>query len=187
VIVSDCMDQDTLRSLVHYDPESGIFTWLPRKPLNKHHNKIWNNRFAGKQITRMDGYGYIQCSVTVNGKKYRHKIHRLAWLYVYGVMPVLEIDHINQVRTDNRITNLRLATKQENQYNVTNPRKHNVSGIKGSKWCPRDGNYMARITVDGKEVYLGKFATAEEAHRAYVDAHIRYAKEFSPYSSGAVA
>ena len=175
------LDQATLRSLVHYDPESGIFTWLSRKGDGLHVRK-WNGKLAGKVAgSKSDGYILI----TVLSRKY--KAHRLAWLYVYGTNPESEVDHINRVRMDNRISNLRLATKDENQFNVVLPRKHNVSGVKGAKWCPRDGNFMARIVVGGKEIYLGKFSTAEAAGEAYIAAHIKYANEYSPYSVNGAA
>lgn len=180
------LDQDTLRALVHYEPTTGVFTWLPRKPISKS-VKMWNGKFANKPITILDSYGYIQINITINGVAKHYKGHRLAWLYVYGEHPKSEIDHVNQIRTDNRISNLRLASKAENQYNVTQPRKHNMSGEKGVKWCPRDNNYMARIVAGGKEIYLGKFKDIESAKAAYSAAHIRYAKQFSPYLNEAAA
>lgn len=98
-------------------------------------------------------------------------VHRLAWLYVHGEWPTEQIDHINQNPVDNRIANLRPADKSQNVQNID--AAYGSSGYRGVSFDSRcgDGNsWRARIMVDGKSHSLGYYATAEEAHDAYLAA-----------------
>lgn len=141
------MDDSRLKKLLHYDHDTGIFTWT----------RYSNHRQAGYN---QRGYIYIQ----IDGKPY--PAHRLAWLYMYGVWPTGMVDHINQNRRDNRITNLREASNQLNQYNVS--KYTNNTGVKGV--CKYRNRYKSRITVHGKTHHLGVFDTIEEAEQAYLAA-----------------
>ena len=120
--------------------------------------------------TRKDGYAKIR----VNGKP--HYAHRLVYLYHHGTMPEV-IDHIDGNPANNRIENLRPADMRQNQGN----RRKSQRGLlpKGVDWKPSIGKWQARITVDGRQVYLGVFDTAEIAHAAYVEAARRYFGEFA--------
>ena len=91
------MTQDELKTTYHYDLETGIFTRLKDKKIAKQKNP----------------YGYI----VFNHKGKVYLTHRMAWLYIYGCMPTHQIDHINRVKDDNRILNLRDVTHKENQQN----------------------------------------------------------------------
>ena len=95
------LTQDELKALVSYDPETGVFV-RHVYPVNTKHR-------MGMQIGGADSYGYLRAKI--NRRIY--KLHHLAWLYVYGEWPSSEIDHINRIKTDNRISNLRLATRSE--------------------------------------------------------------------------
>jgi hypothetical protein len=108
----------------------------------------------------------------------RYPAHRLAWLYSYGVWPREEIDHINGEKSDNRLTNLRLATHSENRANA-GPQKNNSSGYKGVGFNKKTGKWRATIRKDRRPISLGYFATAEEAHSAYKGAAVRL---FGPYA-----
>jgi hypothetical protein len=95
------LTQEDLKKFLHYDPETGVFTWIA-KPAKK----IVVGTVAGNPLPN----GYLRISLN---KKEQYS-HRLAWLYSYGHMPPDQIDHINGVRDDNRLTNLRLANQGEN-------------------------------------------------------------------------
>lgn len=95
-----------------------------------------------------------------------HAEHRLAFLYMTGAWPADQVDHINMVRDDNRWANLRQADQSLNQRNRRKSRGE--TGVLGAF---RNGRrFMARIHYDGHQHYLGNFATAEEAGKAYQDA-----------------
>lgn len=104
--------------------------------------------------------------------------HRLAWFLHHGEWPTRTLDHINEIKADNRLANLRLATRNQNGYNKGKP-KTNTSGYKGVHWHKRDKHWRAQIAFDGKHVNLGGFATAEEAYVAYCTAAAKYHGEFA--------
>lgn len=111
----------------------------------------------------------------ISGKEYLE--HRLAWFYMTGVWPA-QVDHKNTVKSDNRFTNLRGATTSQNNRNRVKPRR-NKSGQKGVTERKRSGNWEANITVQGKDIYLGKFPTLEKAADAYNAAALKYHGEFA--------
>ncbi|WP_217992144.1 HNH endonuclease signature motif containing protein [Providencia rettgeri] len=104
--------------------------------------------------------GYVE--IQIDGIRY--KAHRLAWLYCYGVMPDKQVDHINSCKTDNRITNLREATRSQNQQN-TGLTKSNKSGRKGVYF--RDGKWQAQAQINGKKYHLGRHKSIDEASKVY--------------------
>lgn len=146
------LDAETLRTLLSYSPETGLFTWLRRR------NGV-KSMTAG--YSSNDGY----VSIRINRKLY--KAHRLAWLYVHGEWPNGHIDHANGITSDNRATNLRLATHSENLRN-RGMNKNNRSGYKGVHWHRGNKKWRAVIGFEGKRLLLGYFDDPEEAHRAYV-------------------
>lgn len=153
---------DELRRLVNYDPETGKFVWLVN---------YGDRRKIG------DAVGWKQKHyMCVEIKRNRYLLHRLAWLYVYGEFPDVFVDHINCDALDNRIANLRLATKQQNMCN-RGATKSNKSGFKGVWKC--NNKYRARIMWNGEQVNLGYFKTPEEANEAYAAAAIRLHGEFA--------
>lgn len=177
------LDQKTLRSLVDYDPETGIVVWRKRPEINKY-AKAWNTRYAGQQATCLRK-GYLQISITLDsGEKYAYPIHRLAWLYVYGEFPDGDLDHEDRVKTNNRIKNLRPSTVSLNGHNV-GLTKRNKSGVKGVNWHKASNKWIVRIATGGKVSYLGTFSDLEDAKAAYAAASMSYAKEFSIFSKAA--
>jgi hypothetical protein len=101
-------------------------------------------------------------------------VHRLAFFWMYGVWPKDEIDHVNGTKDDNRLINIRPATRSQNERNK-GPTRRNTSSHKGVFWSNRDQRWVAKIAVDGRQISIpGKFRTAVEASRAYQ----RYATQF---------
>lgn len=159
---SEFLSLETVRAIISYDERQGTFAW--KAPRGK---KIW----AGKPIRGSDnGHGYL--SVVIAGRRYY--LHRLAWFYVHGVWPY-EIDHINAIKSDNRIENLRECKHHENQQNIPVTQKRlQKSGFIGANPERRTGRWYARIKVSGKTVHLGTFSTPAQASQAYLNAKAIY-------------
>lgn len=143
--------QERLKSLLTYDPDTGEFCWRA---------DCGARAKAGSAAGSRNSEGYVQ--IQIGGKK--HKAHRLAWLLTYGETPP-EIDHINRVKHDNRLANLRPATHAENGQNQNRP-KNNTSGAIGVGFHKRSGKWRARITRSGKLRDIGYFDTKEAATAA---------------------
>lgn len=146
------MNHAELKSLVHYNPDTGIFT----------HTKARPNVKAGTVAGSVYNGGYIR--IGVGGTVYL--AHRLAWFYVYGEWPNQELDHINRIRTDNRISNLRQANTAENCQNRSR-RSDNTSGHPGVCWFKKREKWVARIAINQKRMHLGYFDDIDEAISAY--------------------
>jgi hypothetical protein len=162
------IDAKTIRELLNYDPQTGIFTWRPRGISS------FDAREAGTVAGGGNGNGYS--SITLRGHGGRYYAHHLAWLHFHGQWPSGVIDHINMNRADNRIANLRVANETQNRAN-TGRRRHNTSGFKGVSNC--DGRWRAKIGVNRKSIHLGTFNTPEAAHEAYMAAARRHFGEFA--------
>lgn len=141
--------QQELKRLLWYHAESGVFRWRFARAA---HIKPWD--MAGSK----DNHGYIKIMI----RQRLFKAHRLAWLYAYGEMPSEQIDHINGVRTDNRIENLRLVSNKHNQENV-GPRSNNSTGFRGVSFNQKSRRYEAYITNNRKKISLGMFESPEIA------------------------
>lgn len=151
-----------LKELLDYDPLTGIFVCrISRRGGNSGHGLCIGD-IAGS--LHQKGYWHIG----IDGEEY--KAHRLAWFYVYGIWPELQIDHRDHNRTNNRIENLRDVTQFENQQNRIHACKNNSSGFLGVHFEKSTGKYVAQIRINGKGKYIGRFLTADEAHSAYLKA-----------------
>ena len=146
--------QERLRELFDYDQKQG---YLIRKARTSPNTRI------GEVAGRINNKGYRQTMVD----NHRYMEHRLVWLYVYGAWPLVDVDHINGNRSDNRIENLRLATRAENQQNV-GMRSHNTSGYIGVTWYKKLNKWRAQIKAHGKKLHIGLFDCPAEAHKAYL-------------------
>ena len=151
---------DELRQLLSYDAATGNLYRLPKPPINRF-NKQYNTTCAGKIAGDVQFDGYLATSVS--GR--RIKNHRIAWALHYEEWPDRQIDHVNHIRTDNRIENLRLADDALNRKNQSPP-KDNTSGMVGVSWRKDRSCYAAYINSGGKRTILGHFATLEEAKAA---------------------
>lgn len=152
---------ERLRELLDYNPATGVFKWKPTA------QKRTKGLVAG---SKHRGWYWI---IAIDKRQYL--AHRLAWLYVHGRWPLDQIDHVNGIRFDNRIANLREATTIQNRQN----RKPKVAGLKGVwKYYNR---WRARIYANGKCIWLGTFSTQEAASAAYREAAIKHHGEFARY------
>ena len=117
--------------------------------------------------------GYEAGGVTLGGY---HRIHiyykayfthRLIWILHNGHLPNdTQIDHINEIKCDNHIENLRAVTPQENAFNQKK--------VKGYTWVERCGKWKAGIKVNNKNIHLGYFTNSEDAHQAYINAKAKH-------------
>lgn len=148
--------QKRLKELLEYDEEKGVFIYKTKR----------GSRQKGSIAGSFQNKGYIQ--ITVDNENYL--AHRLAWLYVYGEWPKHQIDHINRIKTDNRIVNLRDVNNSTNHHNV-GIRKHNTSGVTGVYWSNNKNKWVASIEINNKKYHLGIFNTLEDAKNC------RYEKE----------
>ena len=148
---------DELHKILHYDPETGIFTWKKSK------RQGWTGKRAGF-LHKSTGYIHIKIKTQNFGA------HRLAWLYVYGYLPEYQIDHIDQIRHHNWIKNLREVTNTCNQQNCKLD-VNNKSGITGVYWRKDHQKWQAYITKNYKMIHLGFYDSIYDA------AVIRYKAE----------
>lgn len=167
-----------------YDAETGNLIWKKR-PLEHFFDapachRFWT-RFAGKvagcrlvsgRPPRISG---IRILLPRHGQL---RAHRVVWEMHYGPIPDgMAIDHINGNPLDNRLENLRLATKTQNNMN-RGATKRNTSGYKGVSWNKKDGNWQAKIRIDGRNHHIGSFNDKEAAYLAYCDYAKKHHGEF---------
>jgi len=143
------LTQERLKELHHYDAETGVFT----NRINRHGCK--KGTISGS-INKSHGYR----SIMIDRKPYTAS--RLAWLYVYGYMPEFQIDHINRIRNDNRLINLRHVSPTCNQRNCKKA-KNNKSGITGVYWYEKKKQWYVQISIDSKNILIGHSIIFDDA------------------------
>jgi hypothetical protein len=146
------MTPERLKELLHYAPDTGLFTWAKSRRKCSIGAKAGCVAKNGYVVLRLDNKLYLA--------------HRLAWLHTYGQWPAEQIDHINGDRSDNKINNLRAVSNIENAQNGRKPKPSNKSGFLGVR--KENSKWLAEIKVNYKPIRIGLFATPEEAHKAYV-------------------
>lgn len=168
-------DQALLLKLLRYEPETGKLYWRERTPdmfeaaRPEEICAAFNTRYARREAgTHIDSYGYLQCKAG----PHVHLVHRIIWKMVTGESPN-EIDHINGCRADNRWSNLRSTSHQENSRNKAIEGR-NSSGIMGVSFRIESGTWRSRIKVNGRDIWLGSFPTKEAAARTRKAAERRY-------------
>lgn len=143
------LDADLARRLLAYDPETGLLRWRERRrPCIS----------AGQVAGCVNPSGYV--TVVIAGSSY--KAHRVAWLMTHGEWPTHHIDHINGNCSDNRLANLRSATRSQNLSN-SRVRKDSTTGRKGVSFHRQVGKWVAYVNHQGKRFYLGLFDSPEAA------------------------
>lgn len=155
-MIKNDLTQERLKELLSYDPETGVFVWVKR---------TGNQYTIGMVAGCLHWKGYLR--IQIDRKKYF--AHRLAWLYITGVFPPNETDHINRNRADNRFVNLREVTGSQNQHN-SNKSLSNTSGFKGVSYHTHSKKWHAYIKLNHARKHLGYFSTPEEASAAYLAA-----------------
>jgi hypothetical protein len=149
------LTQDRLKEALHYDSENGSWTWLIQtsrsqtKPGDKagRINKTWG-----------------RLEIMIDQKRY--SASRLAWFYMTGEWPSAEVDHSDNNKLNNRWSNLRLASRSQNERNKSLTSR-NKSGFKGVSWDPLRGKWKAQIGLPTGNKFLGRFDCPKKAHAAY--------------------
>ena len=157
---------ERIREALAYNPETGVFVWRIRTS---------NRSPVGNIAGRDNGNGYRR--ITLDGETVY--AHRLAWAHFYGKHPEHEVDHADGSRSNNRISNLRLATHAQNGQNQPILRSTNTSGYCGVSWSKLHGCWEAYITVKGRKKNLGLYTDPTEAAAAYLSAKAEF-HQFQP-------
>ncbi len=161
-----------LQALLDYDPRSGLFMWK----VSPNNNSLPAGSIAGRMNAKN---GYVHISI----KNTSHAAHRLAWFYMTGKWPECQIDHINRIRNDNRIVNLRESNQSENMANC-DVRVNNISGVTGVHWDQQRKKWMAYIKKDYKRIHIGRFDNKQDAIDARAAKELELFGQFSPLSEG---
>jgi hypothetical protein len=172
--------QKRLRELFTFEESTGNLIWKTRAVSdfkNEQASRRWNTRYAGKGAGSLDkakSSGYMRICIDSRSCQ----AHRLVWVLHHGAIPAgLQIDHLNNDRSDNRLKNLRLATNLQNQFNSAR-HANNKSGFKGVGWNTHARKWQAQININGTRKYLGKFSTREAAAACYAAAAIAHHGKF---------
>ena len=152
--------QERLKERLNYDPDTGVFTWAVRGKGIKE---------IGCRAGTFDASGYIV--IMIDAKQY--KSHRLAWLYIHGEFPPDQIDHINRIKDDNRIKNLRCVTQKGNSRNSP-LRKDNNSGVTGVTWNKKRGKWEMQIRDNNGKDIRCCFEDFNDAITARKQAEVKY-------------
>ena len=159
---------EELKEFLDYNPDTGIFTWI-KIPNN---NRVKVSRKAGV----MDSWTYY-ISITFKNRVYY--AHRLGYYMFHGIDPLEKlVDHIDGDKSNNKINNLRLASKSENGRNRVNLSSNNTSGVIGVCWDKKAKKWKAYIMINGKTKHLGYFINKEDAIKARKEGEIKYFGDF---------
>ncbi len=150
------LTHDALLGCLKYDPSTGVWIWLVQT--KRAQTKIGD--IAGR-INKTHG----RLEIGIFGRRYAAS--RLAWFYMTGEWPVVEVDHHDTDPLNNKWNNLRLATRGQNEANkgITS---RNTSGLKGASWDNDRNCWKSQISHSGQHYFLGRYLTKEEAHAVYV-------------------
>lgn len=150
------MTIDRLREILKYNPDTGILTWI---------NAVANGSIPkGTEAGYVNNEGYRQLWIG----SYMRLSHRVAWAIFYGEWPKGEIDHVNGIKDDNRIQNLRVVSHRKNQQNRIEHRSGNLVGARKNSRS-RKNPWQSQIRINGKRIHLGCFPTELDAHKAYIE------------------
>jgi hypothetical protein len=162
---TDIHTYDYVSSILRYDENTGMFYW--KKDMS---TCVKKNSIAG--CLHKTGYWVISIN------RIQHKAHRLAYLLFYKKKPPRQLDHINGIKTDNRIINLREADFSEQQINIKQRRINSLSGHRGVTWDVRTKKWKVSICIYKKRIHLGYFSSKEEAINKYKSVAKDAYKEF---------
>jgi len=171
------LTQKILKELIHYDPETGVFTWRYRDikwfvhcKNPEGYCKTWNVKFA-KKVAGCYNPETRYLVISILGKT--HYGHRLAWIYMTGEFPDIETDHIDQDRKNCKFENLRSVSVLVNQQNAT-MKSNNSSGFNGVHFDNHAKKWRARIVVDNNPIHGGFFINLEDAIKKRKQMNVQY-------------
>jgi hypothetical protein len=174
--------QERLKELLHYDPDTGFFTWKER-PLESFKTiaagKIWNKRFSNKvagTVKQTNNNGTYHLSICCFSKRY--PANRLAWLYIYGKHPQKEMDAIDGNFLNIKKNNLREATRSDTIHKSLIKKRELPTGVYLADRKNLKKKYYVKIMDKKKSIFIGRYETPEEAHNAYVEAKRQISPEF---------
>jgi hypothetical protein len=157
-----------------YCPTSGSLRWRERERHLFKTERAWkasNTARAGHLVSSTDRNGYLVARI----KRKHFYVHRIVWEMHYGPIPTkMQVDHIDRNKTNNALSNLRLATAAENIWN-------SASKTPGVQFHKGRGKYIAKMRVNGRQIWLGTFTDPSEAAEAYREASRKFHGPFSPY------
>jgi hypothetical protein len=158
------MNINELKSLLSYNPDTGVIRWIAKG----------KGRIKKKEAGTLLHSGYA--GICIGSKRWQS--HRIAWALHYGKWPKDQIDHINGIRTDNRICNLREANNNQNGKNL-GLSKSNTSGFKGVCFDKQTGKWRATIKVNFKLINIGRFVNLQDAINARIAAEQQHFGEWN--------
>lgn len=163
------MDKGYFDRYLAYEPDTGLLRWKVT---------LCSTAIAGDVAGTKTKKGYIQ--IQINGRRYY--AHRIVWIITHGEIPEgYEIDHIDLDKTNNKLQNLRLVTKSQNLSN-RGKQKNNKTGVKGVSVCTQTGLFKARVMLNRKEYFCGRFKTLEEAKEAVIAKRNELHGEFAKHN-----
>lgn len=171
-----------LRQLLGYNPQTGVLIWKHRLidmffghvQSAAHQCNNWNAKYAGRVAGSVSKNGYI--TIRIDGVN--KNAHRVIWKLIHGKDADGKIDHIDGVKSNNKLNNLRLATHSQNLMN--RPKQiNNTSGEKGVTYLKKYNKYKAQIHINKKNTYIGLFDNLEDAANAYHEAAKYHFGEFA--------
>ena len=176
---------DYLRECFSIDYSTGLLTWVTRPRshfMSDRAFSVWNARYATKPAGYVDKHtGYRR--IGINDKSFNAS--RIVFFMISQIDPCnAHIDHVNGIRTDNRFSNLRIATCAENTWNIAAPNKNSRSGVRGVSWNKNDKVWHAQIMVNGEQTKLGAFHNINDAATAYRAAQLKFRGDFAPNQRG---
>jgi hypothetical protein len=152
----ETLDPMRLYEILSYDQETGVFKWKQSRP----------PRGVAGDVAGWMGRKYWL--ISIGAKTYY--AHRIAWAMAHGKWPLDQIDHINHIKTDNSIANLREANSRQNGENKVKAQVNNKScGLLGVSWDKRRGVWVSGIQANKKRIRIGDFSNPMDAHQAYLD------------------
>ncbi len=158
---------EDVRKFFNYDPETGLITWRVKRSQNVRIGDLCG-------YARSNGYLHVGFAYGL------HYAHRIAWMHFHGEEAPEYVDHIDGNRANNRIANLRAATRALNAQNVRRAYSNNKSsGLLGVYWRKIERRWQAKIQLNKKSYDLGFFDTKEAAHEAY----LRAKRELHPFGT----
>jgi hypothetical protein len=175
------LTQAVVREFLHYDPDTGVFTWLPRDqkwfPTYRSY-RWWNSRFAYKRAgtVHTNHYGYKHRRINIDHKPTQE--HKIAWLWMVGDELPECIDHINRDATDNRWENIRPSSYLGNAKN-SSKQSNNTSGVTSVFWSKSYNKWFALSSHNGRRKFLGYFKEIDEAAMAVLEFKADHGYEIS--------